>query len=205
MSHTIKKWGIFVSIYLIISAVFSIFTTPVQAVQYQQCLNTSDCTIGEFLYDDNYQPIAVGTTCTLTIRHPNGDLLINSVNMPGTADGWYSYSVGTSGLSSGIYRGQMCCNPSADNLCLDKSFEITSGQNSSLVADIWSYPSRSLDSFGNIISGIWSHPTRSLTSSNLDNGTSLATTASLNSIGTSLSNIQTNLVTIESKVDSLQS
>jgi hypothetical protein len=211
MIDTTKKWGLFFSICLIISAVFLIIPQTVFAVQYQQCLNTTDCTVGEFLYDDEYQPISVGTTCTLTSRYPNGTLLVNAANMTATADGWYSYNVGTSGLAAGIYRGQMCCNPGTDYLCLDKSFEITNGLNSSLIADIWSYPSRSLNSFADIISGIWTNPSRSLTTSNLSDGSSLATTTSLDSIGTSLttlstqiSAVQTNLVTIESKVDTLQ-
>lgn len=193
---TTRRWGLFCNICLIITAVLFGFPRLALASQYQQCPANSACTIGEFLYDDNYLPIAVGTTCTLTTRLPNGDLLINAENMPGTADGWYSYSVGTSGLSNGLYRGQMCCLTGTENICLDKTFEI-SATLSTLVSDIWASPNRSLSDFGNLITNIWSHPTRQLTTSTLENGTSLATTDSLASIGTSLA-------TIESKIDSLQ-
>ncbi len=204
MNYTATKWGKILSIVLIFSAVFLVFPKQIKATSYQQCQNTSDCKVGEFLYDDNYQPLAVGTSCALTVRKSNGDILLNAADMPPSSDGWYSYNVGTSGLAAGVYRGQMCCSTGADNMCLDKTFEISSGLNSSLIADIWSYPSRSLNSFGDIVSSIWNNSNRTLTSSNLGNGGSLATSEKVNSIGDSVADIATKLVTIESKVDTLQ-
>ena len=176
-----------------------LFPIRVLATQYQQCLNTTNCTVGEFLYDDQYQPISVGSTCTLTSRYPNGDVLLNAVALDSAADGWHSYSVGTSGLSAGTYRGQMCCDTNGEHICLDKTFEISSGLSSSLVADIWSYPSRSLNSFGSLVSGIWSNPNRTLTSNSLDNGTSLATTNQVANLSVQVSAVQTSVGTIDTR------
>ncbi|MFA6007403.1 MAG: SH3 domain-containing protein [Candidatus Shapirobacteria bacterium] len=197
------KLGIFLNICLIITAVIFAFPKLTLATQYQQCAANSTCAVGEFLYDDNYQTISVGTTCTLTSRYPNGDVLLNVVTMDVSTDGYYSYSVGTSGLNNGVYRTQMCCLTGTDNICLDKTFEIST-TSSSLVADIWAYPNRALTSFGSLVSSIWSNSSRQLTSSNLENGTSLATTDSVSSIGTSLAVIETKIDTISDKIDTLQ-
>ena len=209
MIKTAINWWKFGFICLIFSAAIFVSSTPIFATQYQQCATNSTCSIGEFLYDDNYQTISVGTTCSLTSRYPNGDILLNAVTMDVSADGYYSYAVGTSGLNNGVYRTQMCCLTGTENICLDKTFEIAATSNS-LVADIWAYPDRALTSFGTLISSIWSAPTRQLTSGNLDNGTSLATTENINTIGSSLavisaqvSVVQTDVTSVNSKVDAL--
>lgn len=199
MSKLTLLWGKFIIYCLIILTAIFANSHHVFAVQYQQCATDSTCTIGEFLYDDNYSPISIGTSCSYTSRNPNGDLLVNSQNMVGTADGWYSYAVGTSGFSDGIYRGQMCCNTSGENICLDKTFEISTTP-SSLVNDIWASPNRALTTFGNLINDVWGHPS------------SIGNSNTLNSIGSSLtvlsaqiSSVDTKIVTIDSKVDSLAS
>ncbi len=160
---------------------------------YQRCKTTSTCIIGEFLYDDNYQPI-VDATCTLTSRDPSGEIFLNSVSMTATTDGWYSYTLDTTGQTEGLYRSQMCCTTESDYLCLDKSFYIgpsylstsevagavwnaqptayqepdTFGANLqnpvATAGAIWSYSTRTLSSFGDLISEIWNYSTRSLTS-----------------------------------------
>ena len=159
---------------------------------YQRCKTNSTCIIGEFLYDDNYQPIA-DATCTLTSRNPSGEVFLNAVSMTAASDGWYSYSLDTTGQTEGLYRSQMCCTTGTDYLCLDKSFYIgpsflstsdvagavwnaqptgyqtadTFGanlQNPVLTAvEIWGYSSRTLSSFGSLIAEIWSYSSRSLT------------------------------------------
>lgn len=199
---TTSKWGIFLNICLILSAVFFVFPKFSFATQYQQCAVDSICSIGEFLYDDDYQPLTT-STCTLNTNYPNGTSFLNSVAMTVNSDGWYSYSIGTSGLSNGIYPTQICCLTGTENTCLDKTFEITT-TSSSLVADIWSYPNRALTSFGSLISSIWSNSSRQLTTSTLENGTSLATTDNVNSIGISLATIETKIETISDKIDTLQ-
>jgi SH3-like domain-containing protein len=208
MIKTAIRWGYMLYFVLIASAVFLVPSPVFATSQPQQCLTTQDCTVGEFLYDDEYQPIGVGATCTLTSRYPNGNLFLNAVSMTASSDGWYSYDVGTSGLATGLYRGQMCCTVGEDYMCLDKTFEVASGLNSSIVADIWSYPSRTLSTFGDLIANLWSSSDRSLTTANLGNGTSLASTQDVASVGSSLSTqidqVQTTVDTIDTKVTSLQ-
>jgi hypothetical protein len=223
MKSTLRhKW-----LTLLVLGIFaSVFIRPTYASvgEYQSCTTDTDCIIGEFLYDDNYVPI-VDAECTLTSRYPNGTVFINSATLPPSADGWYSYTVGTSGQPLGLYRGQICCTSGTDYLCLDKGFTIDQNTAESvwnynnrtistfgnIVSDIWSYSDRSLSGFGTLVGDIWSHTTKTLSSSTLDNGGTLATTDTVNSIGTSLSvlsaqvsAVQTTVITIDSKVDSLQ-
>ncbi len=181
--------------------------------QYQQCSIGSTCTIGEFVYDDEYLPVATAT-CNLTTRDPDGVVILNSVAMTGTADGWYSYGVGTTSLVPGIYRSQVCCTVSTDYMCLDKTFQVyTDNTSVSAIANaVWTNPSRSLTSFGSLVSDIWSNATRTLSSGNLDNGSTLATSTGLAGIGSSLntltfqvSQVQSTLATVDTKVTSLQS
>jgi hypothetical protein len=198
MAKSAINWGKYILLLVLMATVF--FASPLiaHAVQYQQCPTDSSCQIGEFLYDDNYLPVAT-SACTYTSRYPNGDLLVNGSAMTGSADGWYSYSVGTSGLSNGVYRGQMCCVTDAETTCLDKSFEV-SATLGSLVSDIWSSPNRSLTTFGTLISDIWGH------------SSAVGTSTSINAIGSSLavisaqvSAVQTDVDTIDTKINSLQS
>lgn len=211
MIKTALNWGRIVYMWLIISAVvFGFGAKQVRATQYQQCVTNSTCTVGEFLYDDNYAPIAVGTSCTLTSRYPNGDVLVNAENMVGTTDGWYAHNINTTGLSNGTYRGQMCCVTGTESICLDKTFEVATAI-SSIVTDVWTTPNRALTSFGTLVTSIWTNSTRKLSSNNLDDGTSLATTDNVSAVGSSLSvlstqvsSVQNDIATIDNKIDSLQ-
>lgn len=160
--------------------------------EYQRCKTGTVCVIGEFLYDDEYNPIATAS-CTLTSRYPDGQVFLNSVAMTAETDGWYYYLVNTSGKPEGLYRSQMCCQATPDYLCLDKSFYLgpsylTASEAASAVwdaptssysaegtfgknlqnpvltaADIWNYTNRTLSSFGNLVADIWNYTSRSLT------------------------------------------
>ncbi len=173
---------------------FVLLSFPIEAAtaDYQRCKIGSTCIIGEFLYDDNYNPIATAS-CTLTTRDPGGSVFINSASMSATTDGWYSYDVNTTSQTEGLYRSQMCCTEPSSYLCLDKSFYIgpsflsssdvensvwnapasghaaagSFGKNLQKpvlsTAEIWGYTDRTLSSFGNLIADIWSYSTRSLT------------------------------------------
>ncbi|KKQ89795.1 MAG: hypothetical protein UT14_C0051G0007 [Candidatus Shapirobacteria bacterium GW2011_GWE1_38_92] len=125
---------------------------PVSAApgEYQQCTNTADCIVGEFLFNDEYVPVA-DADCTLTARYPDGTVFINSATLPPSADGWYSYDIGTSGQPLGLYRSQICCTTIDGYMCLDKSFTITQDTAES----VWSYDNRTISSFGNIVQEIW--------------------------------------------------
>lgn len=146
---------------------------------YQTCPPSAPCDIGEFLYDDEYAPIATAT-CTLTSRNPDGTVFLTAAPMTANADGWYKHTV-SAPATIGIYRSQVCCTAGADYLCLDKTFEVAATASAltaagvwgysgrtltgfgSLVADVWAYSSRSLSSFGTLVADVWSNTTRTIT------------------------------------------
>lgn len=161
---------------------------------YQNCNPNSTCTIGEFIYDDDYAPLT-GAACTLNSKDPNGvDLFVNQA-LTGQSDGWYEYSFSTNSYTTGLYRTQLCCVVTGETMCLDKSFTISDSQSTSpdsiatavwdaqtsdhdqagsfglnlqnappTVTQIWGYTNRTLSSYTDLIDNIWSHSTRSLTS-----------------------------------------
>lgn len=143
----------------------SLFALPklVFATGYQQCTTSSTCTIGEFLYDDNYSPLT-GASCTLTAKYPDNTNYINSASMTGGSDGWYSYDASI-GTTEGLYHANICCTPASGTLCIDKSFEVKSASGSSLTpAAIWGYSDRTLTGYGSLVSDIWNYSGRTLTS-----------------------------------------
>jgi hypothetical protein len=134
----------------------------VQATDYQQCLPSSTCTIGEFLYDDSYLP-DTGAACTLTAKYPDGSSFLNGVTASGNADGWYAYTAAI-GTTTGLYRANLCCTSGSDYLCIDKSFEVKAAASpGATAAEIWSYSDRKLTGFDDLIKDIWNHSSRSLT------------------------------------------
>lgn len=193
-SKSVFKFVFFLTSSLIGLIFFVLLSAPVEAAtaDYQRCKIGSTCIIGEFLYDDNYNPIATAS-CTLTTHDPEGAVFINSATMSASTDGWYAYNVVTTGQAEGLYRSQMCCTTAPDYLCLDKSFYIgasflsssevensvwnastsahitpaTFGNNLQKpvlsAAEIWGYTDRTLSGFGTLIADIWSYSTRSLT------------------------------------------
>jgi hypothetical protein len=113
---------------LVLGLLLVVLGPPVSLVHadysdYRSCSDSEDCVIGEFVYDDEYQPVTTAT-CTLTSKNPDGTDYLSSVSMPGQSDGWYGYTVATSGKPDGLYRSQMCCTVSGELMCLDKSFII---------------------------------------------------------------------------------
>ncbi len=133
------------------------------AADYQQCTTSATCTLGEYLYDDDYSALT-GATCTLTAKYPDDTSFLNGVAMTGAADGWYSYDA-TIGTTEGLYRATLCCTPSSGLMCLDKTFEVKDAPQAQLTAaDVWSYSSRSLSTFGSLVTDVWGSSTRTLTS-----------------------------------------
>ena len=102
----------------------------VHASDYQQCTTSSTCTIGEFLYDDDYSPL-VGASCSLTVKYPDNSSFLNSASMSSGADGWYSYDL-TLGTTEGMYHSNICCTPASGTLCIDKTFEVKAPSGNSL-------------------------------------------------------------------------
>lgn len=195
MDNKVMSQQIFYLISSLIGLIFFVlisFRVEAGPADYQRCKIDSSCIIGEFLYDDNYNPITTAN-CTLTTRDPGGSVFINSASMSASTDGWYSYNVETTGQTEGLYRSQMCCTATPDYLCLDKSFYIgpsflSSSEVGSAVwnattsahvtpgsfgrnlqkpvlsaSEIWGYTDRTLSGFGTLIADIWSYSTRSLT------------------------------------------
>ena len=159
----------------------------VAASDPQFCKINNSCIVGEFLFDDNYAPINVGATCTLTSRDPSGNLFVNNAAMTasGKGDGWNSYTVSV-GATDGIYPTQMCCTVPADigttqYMCLDKSFRagqdpLSANQTANAVWDESAIGHTNVGSFGNNLqnptltaSDIWTYANRTLSA-----GSSLA-------------------------------
>ncbi len=175
MSKNIIRSVLAVGIFL--SLPNRVFAIP---ADYQQCLVNQTCTIGEFLFDDTYTPIATAA-CSITSRYPDGDVFINSQSMTAAADGWYSYDVQATG-SAGFYRSQVCCTSDGEYMCLDKSFKVVTASSSSslsssdIASAVWD-ASRSahttVGTFGEIMQNIipsadaiadavWGHSSRTL-------------------------------------------
>lgn len=133
----------------------------------RSCTLNSNCTVGEFLYDDNYSPINIEDICTLTTRYPNGTLLHDNQSMALSPndDGWYSYSF-TAPSTEGYYRASVCCTVGSEYLCIDKSFDVVAaneGATSSEIATaVWGYSDRTLSGFGNMASSVWNYSGRSV-------------------------------------------
>src|SRR3989344_4166292 len=130
------------------------------SAEYQTCAPNTVCTVGEFLYDDEYAPIATAD-CRLTSRDPAGALFLNSQAMSPATDGWYQTTVSTAS-AVGIYRSQVCWTAGADYLCLDKTFQVVATPSALTAADVWANGTRTLSSYGDIASDVWGYSSRSL-------------------------------------------
>jgi len=119
-------------------------------------------TIGEFVYEDDLTPSF--DDCLLTVKNPAGTTVVNAVIMTENADGWH-YHTFTPASTSGIWPAVMVCGSGADTVKADKTFEVglTEVDNDGIAADVWSYGTRTMTSFGSLVSDIWSAGTRSLT------------------------------------------
>lgn len=196
------KQGLIVSALSVLSSLtflaFLILWKPWAGVEaaeseYRLCPTASTCTIGEFLYDDDYDPIPGGGawSCTLTSRYPDSDPsdppLLDGVSMTGTSNGWYYYNVVITSEPEGLYRSTMCCTDGTDTICLDKGFIIGPDVESAvwdagtashdtantfgwylqnplgLAKDIWGYSTRTLSGYTSLVADIWNNTIRSLT------------------------------------------
>lgn len=141
----------------------------VLATTAQVCNPSSNCTVGEYLYDDSYAA-DTGATCTLNTKYPDGTAHLSSQSLTSTADGWYGYTF-TAPTTTGYYRAELCCDSGGDHMCIDKSFDVkdsVSGGGSSLTTSdiasaVWGYSGRTLTGFNNIVADVWSYATRGLT------------------------------------------
>lgn len=147
----------------------------------QICAPSSSCEVGEFLFDDDYNPLT-GATCTITSKYPDDSAHLTSQALIGQSDGWYSHSF-TAPSTTGYYRATICCTSGSDYLCIDKGFEVKASASSAPSADdvasaVWGYSDRTLSSFGTLVRDVWLNSTRSLTTLTVDNSSSTTTTNS---------------------------
>ncbi len=139
--------------------------TPVWASgMYQRCQPSTDCVIGEFVFDNDGAPIS-SNICTIDIRNPSGTLVVDDGAMTPNADGWHYY---TSNIASpeGLYRSLMYCDNSGDTGYVDKTFVLgTSFDN--VDTKVWANSTRTLSTFGTLVAdvttAVWEAATSGLT------------------------------------------
>lgn len=144
-----------------------LYPNLILATNMQNCTVSTSCTLGEFLYDDSYNP-DTSATCSLNTKYPDGSNHITSQNLTTTADAWYGYTF-TTPTTEGYYRGEICCDVEGEPLCIDKSFSAVAAVSGSsltttdIANSVWSSSSRTLTGFNNLVADIWSFATRGLT------------------------------------------
>ena len=137
----------------------------------QSCTVSSTCTVGEFVYDDEYVPVT-GGTCTITARDPSGSIYIDPTAMTYTSDGWFSYQF-TAPTTTGYYRAQVCCTIGTEYMCLDKSWEVVAAAASvpsagDIASAVWGYSSRTMSGFGTLAADVWNRIPRTLTAGSVE-------------------------------------
>jgi hypothetical protein len=169
-------------------ALFFIFSSGAHA-GYQQYLPGDTVTIGEFIYDDNFQA-TTSDNCSVTVYNPSGSTVVNAASMTIDSNSWHHYSF-TPASVEGIWPAYISCGTlaSGDLVKEDRTFQITSNivsstsvaslvntntnsailtasssLGASLPLSIWSYSARTLSSFGTLVADIWASGTRTLTS-----------------------------------------
>ena len=195
-------------VYILLAATISVTLNPkgvlASAGSSNICSPSSSCTIGEYLFDDDYNALT-GATCTVDINYPDDSVLVSGQSLSGQADGWYSYDF-TAPSTTGYYRSVVCCTSGSEYLCIDKDFEVSAasgGPSSSDIADaVWGYSSRTMTGFGSLISDIWNGATRTLTGSGLSDGNSIATQSDVTDIRNKTTNITNYVNDITSTINS---
>lgn len=158
----------------------AVLTAPVSAQMYHRCQPSTDCVIGDYVFDNTGAPVTA-SACTLDIRDPDGTLITDDAAMTAATDGWHAY---TANIDSpeGFYRALMTCTYAGDTGYTDKSFylgttfeniddSVWSSANRSLTsfgtltADVWGYSGRTLSSFGTLVTDIWGSLISSMTAS----------------------------------------
>jgi hypothetical protein len=175
---------------------------------YQRCEPGTDCTLGEYIFeDDGNTPITTADYCQITITNPADIVVENNTNMSNKSDGWY-YFIFNATAPLGTYRSTICCASGADRRCLDKTF-VLGITFESLPAQIWSYSSRTLTSFGTLAADVWSNtfaPNRTLTSRQIGADEYLAgvsTSTLVNQVASAaqVNNLQTELDAVSAKAN----
>ena len=177
------KNSVYILFYLtslsLLCAVFPSHTFAIPS-EYQQCNAGDTCKVGEFVFDDTYLPVT-NATCNIKSIYPDGTVFVNTQPMTHISEGWYEYDIVATG-SAGLYRTNICCTVSGENMCLDKSFEVatssgslTSGEVANAVWNAQRSSHTTSGSFGeavqnivpstnDIAAAVWGYSGRTLTS-----------------------------------------
>ena len=140
------------------------------------CQPSSSCTVGEYLFDDSYNPLTTAT-CTIASHNPDNSIFLNNVALTSTADAWYANTF-TAPATLGLYPTVITCVTGANTMRIDKSFTVANASalsQTDIASAVWGYTNRTLSSFGSVVSDIWNNSSRTLTAKGLADGTSLAT------------------------------
>lgn len=171
---------------------------------YQRCRPSTDCIIGEYVFDNTGSPIT-SQICTIDITNPSGSLIVDGAAMTAHVnnDGWHYY---TANIASpeGFYRALMYCDNSGDTGYLDKSFILgtsfedvaTTSDISSAVTSIKTIDNWNLGDIITYVSGI---------SSNIGTPSDTSTEDTLFGKIAEVKQVLDSLTTIDSNIDSLVS
>ncbi|MDD3662005.1 MAG: hypothetical protein PHG63_02965, partial [Candidatus Dojkabacteria bacterium] len=169
-----------VVIILIMTTCLSLLLLPLSvngeaSSSYQRCQVDTNCTLGEYVFDNEGQPIS-NQICIIDIRNPSGELIVNDAMMITTPDGWHSYTVNLPS-PTGLYRALMYCNNAGDVGYLDKSF---------ILGTTFEDINGNINDLGTTVGGIGSDVT--------DLGTSISDIGSdVTGLGTSVGDISTQI------------
>ncbi len=143
------------------------------------CQPSSNCTVGEYLFDDSYNPIT-SATCTITSYYPNNSTFLNAVSLSPTATGWYADTF-TAPATLGLYPTVITCVTGGQTMRIDKSFTVgtvSSLSSSDVTNAVWDTQRAShatsgtfgqtlqntVASTSDIAAAVWNYSGRTLTS-----------------------------------------
>lgn len=151
--------------------VFGILATrSVVFAAYNRYAPGDTVTIGEFVYDDNFNPST--DACSTTVYYPNHTTAVVETLMTAQTDGWHELAgFIVDSAHQGLWSATMYCSSTSGGLAkMDKSFVVGyTTASSTLVAD-----------------QVWNNSSRTLTGSALASGGNLATDNSVSSASSSL-------------------
>lgn len=125
MGGSIVRYSVIAPFIFFILNIAFFHNVAVGQEMYQRCSTGTDCIIGEYIFDDQGNPIT-SNSCTIDIRNPSGTLIVDDESMTENSDGWHYYTVNISS-PEGLYRSIVYCNDSGDVGYLNKSFYVGSG------------------------------------------------------------------------------
>ncbi len=127
-----------------------LFQAGLALAAYERYSVGDDVTIGEFVYDDDFQPTT--TPCWVTITSPTSTVVVDNIEMTNGDRGWHYYPF-LSVYAEGIWPTVMTCGSSTtgDLARLDKTFIV---KNTAVVA---------VSTTAEIANAVWDHGEKTLT------------------------------------------